>query len=106
MERIFLADENGPSAKELGAAFFIDHQFYDPHDTMQILISLLSWGFIILRFREWRGFIRRPIGHSSIMSVKNEGGAEIMTETFVSSYRTCTIKCRTVVYFLVVQSFI
>ncbi len=26
MERIFPADENGPGAKELGAAFFIDHQ--------------------------------------------------------------------------------
>jgi len=26
MERIFPADENGPGAKELGAAYFIDHQ--------------------------------------------------------------------------------
>ncbi|WP_411830578.1 gluconate 2-dehydrogenase subunit 3 family protein [Paenibacillus lautus] len=40
VERIFPADENGPGAKELGAAFFIDHQLagdwgFNARDYMQ-----------------------------------------------------------------------
>ena len=45
VERIFPADENGPGAKELGAAFFIDHQLAGDWGSMQEIICapILCW---------------------------------------------------------------